>query len=72
MSAQQETDRGRILRFEVDKKGSVTKKLEIAKGLRNLWRCTFDDNSQIWCGDVGENRYVCHFTIKAGALITRT
>ncbi len=72
MSAQFETDRGRILRFKVDKKGSVMNKLEVAKGLRNPWKCTFDDNGQIWCGDVGENRYVCHFIIKAGALITRT
>ncbi len=68
MSSQRETDRGRILRFKVNKQGSVTDKYAFAKGLRNPWRCSFDDNGGLWCDDVGQSRYVCHFTIKVGVV----
>ncbi len=56
LSSQREGDRGKILRFTVNKEGSVMEKHEHAKGLRNPWKCTFDFNDDLFCADVGENR----------------
>jgi glucose/arabinose dehydrogenase len=48
--------KGKILTFQVTRAGDISEPYQLAKGLRNPWRCSFAEDGRLFCADVGQDK----------------